>query len=91
VIFVFFDADADHWYTTSPMVISHRLNKQIMITRSDNISQQSLPNGKASEKRENDAYTQLSSVKAGEKARKLMRSIMADFPADDDFVSHNFD
>ncbi len=62
-----------------------------MLTRIGNISQQLLAYGKSGEKREKDSSCKLASLKAGEKARKLMRSIMSDFPADDEFFSHNFD
>ncbi len=62
-----------------------------MLTRSGNLSQQTLAYGKSDDKREKNSSCKLASLKAGEKARKLMRSIMSDFPADDEFFSHNFD
>ncbi len=62
-----------------------------MFTRTGNLSQQTLAYGKADDKREKNSSCKLASVKAGEKARQLMRSIMSDFPTDDEFFTHNFD
>jgi hypothetical protein len=62
-----------------------------MITRIGNISQQALAYGKSDVKREKESPCKLESIKAGEKQRKLLLSIMSDLPADDEVYTHNFD
>ncbi|HLT73726.1 MAG TPA: hypothetical protein VKZ68_01530 [Ohtaekwangia sp.] len=66
-----------------------RITYNAMLIRTENLSQQTYE--KSDGKREKNASCKLASVRAGEKARKLLRSIMSDFPTDDEFFSHNFD
>jgi hypothetical protein len=62
-----------------------------MITRIGNISQQMLVNGRSGDKREKESPCKLESLKAGEKAKRLMQSIMSDFPEEEEHFTHNFD
>lgn len=59
--------------------------------RTGNSSQPALDYGKSEVKQEKQSTCKLESIKAREKQRKLLLSIISDLPADDEVYTHNFD
>jgi hypothetical protein len=65
--------------------------KKEMITKMENIGEHSFANGKSDSGSDKANGLRLSSSKANEKAKQLLRSIMSDFPTENETFTHNFD
>lgn len=64
-----------------------------MIAKQENNLKNPFGQSKSDEKmvKENNLERFVSSKLASQKARELMKSIMSDFPSEEEFYSHNFD